>query len=45
MTPSTVAAAYRRAFWAEPHRDAGLLVYSRRELGLALAELGLEVQP
>jgi len=45
LTPSTVAAAYRRAFWAEPHRDGGLLVYSRRELGLALAELGLEVQP
>ena len=45
LSPLAVAAAYRRAFWAEPHRDAGLHVYSRRELGLALAELGLEVQP
>ena len=51
VAPSAVAAAYRRTFKAEPHRDRRyptFRAYSHRELRLALAELGLigrEVQP
>jgi len=44
VAPSAVAAAYRRIFKAEPRRDHTFPTfrsYSRRELALTLAELGL----
>jgi hypothetical protein len=44
VAPSAVAAAYRRIFKAEPRRDRTFPTfrsYSRRELALTLADLGL----
>lgn len=44
VAPSAVAAAYRRRFKIEPPRDPrhrGTRVYSQRELGHVLGELGL----
>ena len=48
VAPSAIAAAYRRRFDAEPPRDPehrATRVYSLRELGLALGELGLAPNP
>jgi hypothetical protein len=40
VAPCAVAAAYVRAVGQHPRRQRGSLLYSLRELGLALAELG-----